>query len=80
MPSVHRAGNILKQLAFTAGASPPPVLAFEQGLSVGSANITAAGVGPTTIFLNAENQTDSPNPWSVPAGAWLQVHPEFVPA
>jgi hypothetical protein len=54
-----------------AGASPAPTLLIPQGLS-SSAGIVAASTS-ATIFLNAENQNSSANPWSVAAGATLGV-------
>ena len=54
-----------------AGASPAPTLLIPQGLS-SSAGIVAASTS-ATIFLNAENQTPSVNPWNVAAGSWLSV-------
>lgn len=54
-----------------AGASPAPTLLIPQGLSSGT-GIVAPSTG-ATIFLNAENQTASANPWSVATGATLGV-------
>jgi hypothetical protein len=62
------------------GATPPPTVLFSQGLAVSSSNIIAAGAGPTTIFLNAENQTASANPWNTTSSSWFQVKACAVPS
>lgn len=62
-----------------AGAAPPNVVALPSGLAISSANIIAAGSGPTSIFLNAENQTSSGNPWNTTTSASFQVKVGPVP-
>ncbi|OBG71324.1 MULTISPECIES: hypothetical protein [unclassified Mycobacterium] len=62
-----------------AGAAPPPVIALPSGLVAGSDNIIPAGEA-ATIFLNAENQTDSDNPWNTTTSASFQVKVNPVPA
>lgn len=61
------------------GATPPPVQAIPNGLAAGSDNIIPAGQA-ATIFLNAENQTDSANSWNTDASTTFQVRPSPVPA
>lgn len=61
------------------GAAPPPVIAIPNGLEIGS-NVIAAGAGPTTIFLNAENQTASVAAWNTTSSTTFQVRPSPVPS
>lgn len=62
-----------------SGATPPPITLIEQGLAVGSSNIVPAG-DAAVIYLMAENQTASSNPWNTASGAWFQVRPNPVPS
>lgn len=61
------------------GAAPPTVVALPSGLAVSSANIISAG-SSATIFLNAENQTASANPWNTTSSASFQVKVGPVPS
>jgi hypothetical protein len=61
-----------------AGSSPPPVSAGPYGLAVGAGTIISAGSG-ATIYLNAENQTSSANPWNTTSSSFFQVKVVSVP-
>jgi hypothetical protein len=54
------------------GSSAPPIVAIPNGLYSGSGNIISAG-SPATIYLNAENQNSSANPWNTTSSAFFQV-------
>lgn len=60
------------------GASPPPVAVDPYGLAVGTSNIVAANTA-ATIYLMAENQTSSSNPWNTTTRSFMQVRPNPVP-
>jgi hypothetical protein len=68
----YTTGTIISTGLGQAGASPAPTILQPQGLSA-SLGVIAAGVGPTTVFLNAENQTSSANVWNVAAGTLFDV-------
>lgn len=60
------------------GDSPPAASLDPFGLSAGSSNIVSAG-SAATIYLYAENQTDSANAWSTTSDCFFQVRPSAVP-
>lgn len=64
-------GTIISSGTGAAGTAPPPTLIQPNGLTL-SAGILAASTS-TTVFLNAENQTSSANPWNTAAGGYLSV-------
>lgn len=72
-------GNICGYGYGMAGAAPPPVIAIPSGLAVSSNTIISAG-SAATIFLNAENQTDSANAWNTTTSASFQVKAGPVPS
>lgn len=64
-------GTIISSGRGAAGATPPPTLIQPNGLT-SSVGILAASTS-ATVFLNAENQTASANPWNTAAGGYLSV-------
>lgn len=68
----YSTGTIISTGLGQAGASPAPTVLQPQGLSA-STGIITAGSGPTTVFLNGENQTPSANSWNIAAGTLFSV-------
>lgn len=72
-------GNICAYGFGTPGDAPPTVYTMPNRLVLGSDNIVGAG-DSAVIYLTAENQTSSPNPWNTTTSTTFEVEVKPVPA